>query len=261
MRVTTRPGRRRRRLTAALAALVVVGALGISSRSASAEDGGTSDAPILGIWEVQSLNGVNNNPYSPRAGTAGATVTCASGQHPIRGRTQRAGVRTQRTQRLQPDLQRQQRQRLLGAWRDVSGDSCGASSSTTPSVCARRTAPQPTSRSAQPIRSSRSATTWEWSRSSARLPHRARVSSNARQHVNTLTSFIDAEAVYGNTDTRLDWLRERHSGRQPGQQQWLAVDAQQLSATTDSRGNPGGRPDHGRRWSPAVQPEQGRRRR
>ena len=72
MRVTTRPGRRRRRLTAALAALIVVGALGISSRSASAEDGGTSDAPILGLWEVQSLNGVNNNPFSPGAGRAGA---------------------------------------------------------------------------------------------------------------------------------------------------------------------------------------------
>jgi hypothetical protein len=60
--------------------------------------------------------------------------------------------------------------------------------------------------------------------------------SNARQHVNTLNSFIDAEAVYGNTDTRLDWLRsgsqdgnpdnkQRLTGRKPGQQQRLAVAA------------------------------------
>src|SRR5262249_48106912 len=28
-----------------------------------------------------------------------------------------------------------------------------------------------------------------------------------RQHINTETSFIDAEAVYGNSDARLDWLR------------------------------------------------------
>jgi len=32
--------------------------------------------------------------------------------------------------------------------------------------------------------------------------------NNARQHVNTVSSFIDAWAVYGGTDTRLDFLRE-----------------------------------------------------
>src|SRR5262249_36485993 len=32
--------------------------------------------------------------------------------------------------------------------------------------------------------------------------------TNARQHINTENAFIDAEAVYGATDTRLDWLRE-----------------------------------------------------
>src|SRR2546423_1736633 len=32
--------------------------------------------------------------------------------------------------------------------------------------------------------------------------------TNARQQTNTENSYIDAEAVYGNTNTRLDWLRE-----------------------------------------------------
>jgi len=32
--------------------------------------------------------------------------------------------------------------------------------------------------------------------------------SNARQQLNTESAFLDAEAVYGTTDARLDWLRE-----------------------------------------------------
>jgi hypothetical protein len=70
MRVNTRFGRRRTPLIAALAVLAVVGALGVSG-TAVADDGGVSDSPILGIWEVQSLNGINNNPFSPRAASAG----------------------------------------------------------------------------------------------------------------------------------------------------------------------------------------------
>src|SRR5262245_6531291 len=70
MRVTMRRGLRRTPLVVGVAALAVVGVVGIA-RSAAADDGGTSDAPILGIWEVQSLNGVNNNPISPNAGSAG----------------------------------------------------------------------------------------------------------------------------------------------------------------------------------------------
>src|SRR5439155_12988179 len=31
--------------------------------------------------------------------------------------------------------------------------------------------------------------------------------SNVRQHLNTETAFLDAEAVYGPSDSRLDWLR------------------------------------------------------
>ena len=70
MHVPMRRGWRRTPLIVAVAALAVVGVVGFA-RSAAADDGGTSDAPILGIWEVQSLNGVNNNPFSPNAGSAG----------------------------------------------------------------------------------------------------------------------------------------------------------------------------------------------
>src|SRR6185295_14711680 len=66
------PGRewRRRSLVVSLAALIVAATVAIAGRAA-AEDGGTSDAPILGVWEVQSLNGVNNNPFVPNAGSVG----------------------------------------------------------------------------------------------------------------------------------------------------------------------------------------------
>src|ERR1051326_8697542 len=50
-------------------AAAVVGSIAIAS-PARADNGGVSDAPILGIWEAQSLNGVNNNPFSPNLGAA-----------------------------------------------------------------------------------------------------------------------------------------------------------------------------------------------
>ena len=175
MRVNTRPGRRRRRLTAALAALVVVGALGVS-KTAAAEDGGTSDAPILGIWEVQSLNGVNNNPFSPSAGRAGANYLRIGSARYADGRSAH-GLRTQRPQRLQPDLQRQQRQRLLGAWRQSVGIRVGPVPR--PHL---RSAPGERDHSEHPVQRHRSSRvvpqrSRAWSPSSGRPRHQARVSA------------------------------------------------------------------------------------
>src|SRR5216110_190090 len=68
MRVTMSRAGVRRSLLAALSALAVVAV----ADPARADDGGVSDAPILGFWEVQSLNGVNSNPDFPTAGSAGA---------------------------------------------------------------------------------------------------------------------------------------------------------------------------------------------
>src|SRR5262245_44458770 len=70
MRAPTRRGWRRLSLTAALVSIAVIGAVGIAD-TAAADDGGVSDAPILGIWEVQSLNGINNNQFFPTIGSAG----------------------------------------------------------------------------------------------------------------------------------------------------------------------------------------------
>src|SRR5215218_3295284 len=68
--VHRRPGGRKRPLIVAGVVLAVAGAIGLTG-PATADYGGASDAPILGVWEVQSLNGVNNNPNRHRAGSAG----------------------------------------------------------------------------------------------------------------------------------------------------------------------------------------------
>src|SRR6266498_4344493 len=69
MRLTLLKTGLRRTLFAGIAAstaIVVVATV----NQANADDGGVHDAPILGVWEVQSLNGVNNNPNFPNAGAA-----------------------------------------------------------------------------------------------------------------------------------------------------------------------------------------------
>src|SRR5256885_11830281 len=70
MRLTLRRSGMRRSLLTVLAAVSVVSLVVANGNSALAEDGGVSDAPILGIWEAQSLNGVDNNPDVPSAGSA-----------------------------------------------------------------------------------------------------------------------------------------------------------------------------------------------
>jgi len=92
MHVTSRRGwRGRRPLLAAFAALAVVGVLGITDVASAADDGGVSDAPILGIWEVQSLNGVNNNQFFPTLGAAGQRYLRIGSAHYVDGRSQPFG--------------------------------------------------------------------------------------------------------------------------------------------------------------------------
>jgi hypothetical protein len=67
-------------------------------------------------------------------------------------------------------------------------------------------------------------------------------SSNARQHVNTLNSFIDAEVVYGNTDARLDWLREGSVDGNPDNNGSRLLMPSNYLPRRDSRGNPSAAP-------------------
>jgi hypothetical protein len=61
--------------------------------------------------------------------------------------------------------------------------------------------------------------------------------SNARQHINTETAFLDAEAVYGASDARLDWLREGTVDGNPDNNNARLLMPGNYLARADSRGN------------------------
>jgi hypothetical protein len=236
MRVTTRPGRRRRRLTAALAALIVVGALGITAGSALAEDGGTSDAPILGIWEVQSLNGVNNNPFFPTAGRAGANYLRIGSARYADGRSAMVAGPNARyiSNRVFNDTNVNVfSERGVSQWGFVWGQfldhtfGLRQENGTTSNISFSPT---------DPLESFRNDLGVVPFVRSAAAPGTG--VTNARQHVNTLNSFIDAEAVYGNTDTRLDWLRSGSQDGNPDNNSGTLLMSSNYLPRRDSRGNP-----------------------
>src|SRR6185436_19630742 len=62
--------------------------------------------------------------------------------------------------------------------------------------------------------------------------------SNPRQQINTVSSYIDASAVYGDTDTRLDWLREGTVDGNPDNNGSRLLLPSNYLPRRDSRGNP-----------------------
>lgn len=206
MRVSTRLGRRRRPLLAASAALVVVAAMSVASSPASAEDGGVSDAPILGIWEAQSLSGVNNNPNVPTAGAAGDQYLRIGTAHYADGRSQPVSGPNARvvSNRIFNDTNVNVfSERGVSQWGFVWGQfldhtfGLRQENGTTDNIPFSTT---------DPLES--------FTNTLGNIPFVRSAAApgtgvtNARQHINTENAFIDAEAVYGATDTRLDWLRE-----------------------------------------------------
>ncbi|GIH04726.1 hypothetical protein Rhe02_27930 [Rhizocola hellebori] len=62
--------------------------------------------------------------------------------------------------------------------------------------------------------------------------------TNARQQVNTVSSYLDAFAVYGGTNSRLDWLREGSADGNPANNGARLLMPGGLLPTRDARGNP-----------------------
>lgn len=206
MRVSTRLGRHRRPLLAASAALAVVAALGVASSPASADDGGVSDAPILGIWEVQSLNGHNNNPFFPTAGQAGINYLRIGNARYADGRSQMVSGPNARlvSNRIFNDTNVNVfSEHGVSQWGNVWGQFLDHTFGLRQSNGTQADIPF---NAADPLESFTNTLGVVPFVRSAAAPGTG--VTNARQHVNTENSFIDAEAVYGNTDTRLDWLRE-----------------------------------------------------
>jgi hypothetical protein len=198
-------GSGRRPLYAALTALVVVfGALGIAD-PARADDGGVSDAPILGIWEVESLNGINNNPNTPTAGAAGTRYLRIGPARYADGRSQMVAGPDPRyvSNRIFNDSNANVfSERGVTQWGNVWGQFIDHNVGHRDE---NGTAANLPFNASDPLESfTDSLGVIPFNRSAAAPGTGV---SNNRQHINTETAFIDAEAVYGTTDSRLDWLR------------------------------------------------------
>jgi len=209
MRATARPGSarawRRRSLGATLVAATIVSAVAIA-RPAAAEDGGTSDAPILGTWEVQSLSGANNNEFFPSTGQAGTNyLRLASARYadgvgqPVSGPNSRL-VSNREFNDVHQNIFSERHVTQWGfTWGQFIDHTIGLrdDAGTTANIPFNSADPLETFRDdvgVIPFVRSKAASGTGVSRT--------------RQQVNTESTWIDAAAVYGNTDTRLDWLRE-----------------------------------------------------
>jgi len=191
---------------AAAAALAVVAALGVASSPAAADDGGVSDAPILGLWEVQSLSGHNNNEFVPNAGQAGINYLRIGNARYADGRSAPVTGPNARlvSNRIFNDTNVNVfSEHGVSQWGNVWGQFLDHTfglrngNGTTADIPFN---------SADPLESfSNTLGVVPFVRTAAAPGTGV---SNARQHVNTENSFIDAEGIYGNTDTKLDWLRE-----------------------------------------------------
>jgi hypothetical protein len=238
MRVTTRRWRRRP-LIAAVATLAVVGAVGFAQR-ASADDGGTSDAPILGIWEAQSLNGVFNNPLSPTAGSAGIRYLRIGSARYADGRSQPVSGPDARfvSNRIFNDthvnvFSDRGVTQYGNVWGQFIDHNIGHrdENGTKADLPFNRTDPLETFTNDLGVIG--------FNRSAAAPGTGV---TNARQHINTENSFLDAEAVYGSTDTRLDWLREGSLDGNPDNNGGRLLMPNNYLPRADARGNPAAAP-------------------
>jgi Animal haem peroxidase len=194
-----------RAFTRAFAVLAVVVAIGVPTH-AYADDGGTSDAPILGVWEVQSLNGVNNNPFFPTAGAAGTKYLRIGSARYADGHSQMVSGPNARyvSNRVFNDVNVNVfSERGVSQWGFVWGQFLDHTFGLRQENGEQADIPFSAT---DPLESFRNDLGVVPFTRSAAAPGTG--VTNARQHINTVSSFIDAWAVYGGTDTRLDWLRE-----------------------------------------------------
>ena len=232
--VHRRPGRRKRPVTVAIGVLAVVGAIALTG-PATADYGGASDAPILGTWEVQSLNGRNNNPYSPRAGSAGDRYLRIGSTRYADGRSAPTSGPNARhvSNRIFNDTNVNVfSERNVTQWGFVWGQfldhtlGLRQENGTTANIPFSATDPLETFHNDLGM--------VPFVRSAAA---RGTGASTARQHINTETAFIDAEAVYGASDARLDWLREGKVDGNPDNNGARLLMPSNYLPRKDSRGN------------------------
>jgi len=227
-------GRRRRSLLAVLTALVVVAMVGIAD-PAHADDGGVSDAPILGIWEVESLNGINNNPDFPTSGAAGTQYLRIGPARYADGRSQMVAGPDPRyvSNRVFNDTNANVfSERGVTQWGNVWGQFLDHNVGHRDE---NGTAANLPFNASDPLESFTDTLGVIPFNRSAAAPGTG--VNNARQTINTETSFIDAEAVYGNTDSRLDWLRTGRLDGNPDNNSATLMLTNNYLPRADARGN------------------------
>jgi hypothetical protein len=241
MRVQTRPGQRRRSLIAAVATTIaVVAAVALTEGAAVADDGGTSDALILGIWEAQSLNGVNNNPFFPTAGAAGTRYLRIGSARYADGRSQVVAGPSARSvsNRIFNDTNINVfSERGVTQWGNVWGQFVDHNVGHREENGTQANLPFSAT---DPLESFTNTLGVIGFNRSAAAPGTG--VNNARQHINSETSFLDAEAVYGASDARLDWLREGSQDGNPDNNGARLLMPGGYLARADARGNPAAAP-------------------
>jgi len=238
MRATARPGSarvwRRRSLGLTLVALTTISAVSVA-RPAAAEDGGASDAPILGIWEVQSLSGVNNNEFFPHTGQAGvnyfrvASPRYADGlSRPVAGPNSRLI-----SNRVFNDVhQNLFSERRVTQWGFTWGQFIDHTIGLRDDVGTTANIPFSTTDTLETFTDSLGVVPFVRSKAASGTGV-----NNARQQANTVSTWIDASAVYGDTDTRLDWLREGTVDGNPDNNGANLLMPNNYLPRRDSRGN------------------------
>jgi Animal haem peroxidase/F5/8 type C domain len=167
--------------------------------------GAPADA-ILGQWEAESLNGTGNNPDHPTLGSAGTNYARVAPVRYADGKSQMVAGPNARyvSNRIFNDTNVNVfSERGVTQWGNVWGQFIDHT------IGLRDDAGTPADipfDATDPLESFRNDLGVVPFTRTAAAPGTG--VTNARQQVNTESSFIDAEAVYGNTDTRLDWLRD-----------------------------------------------------
>ena len=219
----------------ALVALTVVGTIGLTG-TATADDGGVSDAPILRIWEVQSLNGVNNNPNSPNAGAAGDRYLRIGSTRYADGRSAQMlgpNVRNVSNRIFNDSNVNVFSERNVTQWGFVWGQFLDHTFGLRQENGTTANIPFSTTDALEEFHNDLGVVPFVRSASAPGTGTR-----NARQHINTETAFIDAEAVYGSTDARLEWLREGSQDGNPDNNGARLFLPSNYLPRRDSRGNP-----------------------
>jgi hypothetical protein len=216
---------------AALTAIVPVTVAG----PAAADNGGVSDAPILGAWEVQSLSGVNNNPYAPGVGSVNTRYLRIGPARYADGRSQMVTGPDPRSvsNRIFNDVNDNVfSERGVTQWGNAWGQFVDHNVGHREENGAAANLPF---NAADPMESfSNTLGVIPFNRSAAAPGTGV---SNVRQHLNSENSFLDAEAVYGPADSRLDWLRDGSLDGNPDNNAATMLMPNSYLPRADARGN------------------------